>query len=202
MTGQAGACERTDAEIIGRARSRPDEFAAVFDRHFVTVHRYLSRRVGSAVADDLASETFTIALTRLGRYDESQRSARPWLLGIATNLVHRHRRDEMRLLHALQRSAAAALDNQIDDFAVRVSAQVSAESTAAPLLAALTTLAAADRDVVLLYAWGQLTYDEIATSLSIPIGTVRSRLHRSRAQLRRAVEGSTSHQTLEEICHD
>lgn len=181
-------CDVSEADVIGAATSNPVDFAAIFDRHFVTVHRYLSRRVGPSVADDLASETFTIALAKLASYDRSQPCARPWLLGIATNLVRGHRRDEVRLLRALQRTGAAAAVDHADDLAASVAARVSAESAAAPLPAALAELAGSDRDVLLLYAWGSLTYEEIAASLSIPVGTVRSRLHRCRGQVRRALE--------------
>lgn len=168
-------CDVSDADVIGAATSNAVEFAVIFDRHFVTVHRYLSRRVGPTVADDLASETFTIALAKLASYDRTQPCARPWLLGIATNLVRSHRRDEVRLLRALQRTGAAAAVDHSDDLA---------------LPAALAELSGSDRDVLLLYAWGALTYEEIAASLSIPVGTVRSRLHRCRGQLRRALDNA------------
>jgi len=109
----------TDAELIVRARAEPRWFSLVFDRHFLTIHRYLSRRVGSDDADDLAGEVFRVAFERRDAFDSQHDNARPWLYGIATNLVHRERRSEQRRLRALQRLAArAAVPAGDDAFAV------------------------------------------------------------------------------------
>ncbi len=96
-----------DAVLIGRSLEAPLVFGGVFDRHFDYVHRYLARRVGSDLADDLASETFTTAFRVRARYDTAHDDARPWLLGIATNLIRHHRRDEARRLRAYARVEVA-----------------------------------------------------------------------------------------------
>src|SRR5947209_19595465 len=93
----------SDADVIARSLAAPEEFAAVFDRHFVTVHRYLARRVGRQRADDLASQTFTVAFERRASFRPDTVGARPWLLGIATHLLLNHRRSEQRLLEAVAR---------------------------------------------------------------------------------------------------
>lgn len=73
----------------------------IFDRHFDAVFGYLVRRVGRSHADDLASATFTVAFERRSRFRTDATTARPWLLGIATNLLRNERRAERRALRTL-----------------------------------------------------------------------------------------------------
>lgn len=94
----------TDADVIARSVDDPDAFAVLFDRHAVTIHGYLSRRVGPHIADDLTAETFLVALKKRSGYDSAQANARPWFYGIATNLLHRHHRQETRQYRALART--------------------------------------------------------------------------------------------------
>ncbi|MFP5369548.1 MAG: RNA polymerase sigma factor, partial [Actinomycetes bacterium] len=144
------------------------------------VHRYLGRRVGE-LADDLLSETFLFAFRRRAAYRAERVDVRPWLLGIATNLVHSHARTERRRYRALARSSAQPVTAAGSD---DVHARVDAAALRGPLARALAGLKERDRDVLLLFAWGQLGYDEIAAVLDIPVGTVRSRLNRARRQTR------------------
>ena len=88
----------TDAEVVRRSLVDPTAFALVFDRHFVAVHRYVHRRAGRDIADEVAGETFRVAFEARARWSRETPDARPWLLGIATNLLRRHRRDEERRL--------------------------------------------------------------------------------------------------------
>jgi RNA polymerase sigma-70 factor (ECF subfamily) len=164
-----------DAELIVRSLTFPEAFGAIFDRHFDAVHRYLARRAGRERADDLASQTFTVAFARRGTFRPSEVGARPWLLGIATNLLCNDRRSEQRLLEMLARLSAdsgAGGNGRAD---------VDGECE---LAAALAELDGEQRDVLLLYAWAELSYEEIAGALAIPVGTVRSRLSRARSHLR------------------
>jgi RNA polymerase sigma-70 factor (ECF subfamily) len=167
----------TDAELILRSLRAPESFGTVFDRHFLAVHRYLARRVGRERADDLASQTFVVAFERRASFRAEAASARPWLLGIATNLLLNDRRSERRLLEALARAGAelGAGASQVE----RPPGAVDSE-----LAAALAGLEADRRDVLVLVAWGELSYEEVAEALAVPVGTVRSRLSRARAQLR------------------
>jgi RNA polymerase sigma factor (sigma-70 family) len=178
----------TDAELMARSVEEPEAFASLFDRHATGVHRYLGRRVGER-ADDLLSETFLIAFRRRAAYRPERLEVRPWLIGIATNLVHGHVRTEQRRYRALARAAAEPAEGGSDpgDSADRLTA----EAMRGPLAAALAGLKARDRDVLLLFAWGQLSYEEVAAVLDIPVGTVRSRLNRARRQTRTAL-GTTS----------
>ncbi len=175
----------TDAEIIARSVRDGEAFALLFDRHSVAVHRYLARRIGTGPADDLLAQTFLIAFERRAAYQTERVGARPWLYGIATNLLHRHHREEVRLYRAVARAAAdpAATDGVAD----RVAARVDAGAVSRHLAAALAELKQPDRDVLLLFSWADLGYDEIARALDIPVGTVRSRLHRARTIVRAAL---------------
>lgn len=161
----------------------PDGFTVLFDRHAPAVHRYLSRRVGP-LADDLLAETFLVAFRRRVDFEPRRVDVLPWLLGIATNLLRRHARDERRRYRALARlHGREPRAHPTDDVEQRLDAQ----ALKGPLAAALAALAAPDRDVLLLVAWQQLTYAEVAEVLGIPVGTVRSRLHRARRITRGAL---------------
>src|SRR5919201_6732319 len=98
----------TDAQAIGASLADPEVFTVLFDRHFTAVHRYVQRRVGTDLADEVAAETFTRAFDERRRYDTSRADAKPWLLGIAANLLRRHWRSERRRLDAYVRSVGAA----------------------------------------------------------------------------------------------
>jgi RNA polymerase sigma factor (sigma-70 family) len=182
----------TDADLIARSVLEPELFAELFDRHAAAVHRYLGRRVGD-LADDLVSETFLIAFRRRGSWRAVHVDVRPWLFGIATNLVHGHVRTEQRRYKVLARSAPERDTEPVDtdELADRVAAQ----SLRSSLAAALAALKPADRDVLLLLAWAQLSYEEIAAVQAIPVGTVRSRLNRARRQTRALLDPTAAEET-------
>src|SRR5262249_46493721 len=92
--------EPTDAEAVAAARDDPRSFAVVFERHFDAIFRYLRRRVGSVRGEELAAETFAQAFAGRHRFDDVHTDARPWLYGIAVNLLRRHYRTEERELRA------------------------------------------------------------------------------------------------------
>ena len=178
-TGIAGP-PGADASVIQKSWTDPEQFAAIFDRYFGQIHRYLARRVGSKLADDLAADVFVAAFAQRTRYDLGQGCARPWLYGIATNLVGAQRRRERRYYRALARSAARQAVRPADA-GDQVADRVSAAAAGPALAAALATLAPGDRDVLLLVALADLSYPEVAAALGIPYGTVCSRLSRARA---------------------
>ena len=170
----------TDAELMRRSATDPQLFVGIFERHFAAIHRYLNRRVGPVLADDLAAQTFTEAFARRACYDANWPVALPWLYGIASNLLRRHHRTERRQLRAYSRLGVDPIADDLSPLLDRIDAQVSG-----PRLAeALAKLNARDRDVLLLFAWADLSYREIAFALDIPTGTVRSRLHRARRAMR------------------
>lgn len=175
-----------DATAIVQSRQVPERFAVLFDRYAAEIHRYVARRLGANAADDVVADTFLAAFRQRHRYDTGHRSARPWLYGIATNVIGRHRRAEARLYRALARTG---VDPVVGNHADGVVAKVVAAGAQRQLAAALRRLSQGDRDVLLLVAWSDFSYDEVAAALAIPVGTVRSRLHRARRKVREALGG-------------
>lgn len=180
--------ELADGAVFARSVSEPEIFTVIFDRYYRSIYGYLSRRVGRTVADDLAAETFTRAFERRSSYDSKAERALPWLLGIAINLLAHHRRSERRHLRAL---AVASRPEPAERFVDATNGRIDAASARQRLVAGLEQLDDYDREALLLYAWGNLKYEEIAAVLGIPVGTVRSRLHRARRKLRHLLEAQS-----------
>jgi RNA polymerase sigma factor (sigma-70 family) len=185
-----------DATVIERSWAEPAYFGVLFDAHAPLIYRYIARRVGREGSDDLVAETFVAAFGGRFRYDLSRSDARPWLYGVATNVISRHRRDELKQLR-IRRAGTTPFNSA--DFADRVAFDVTARSLRAELVSAVADLAEGDRDVLVLIAWEELTYEEVALALSIPIGTVRSRLHRARSQLRPVLDQLSATTTIKEV---
>jgi len=156
-------------------RSFDDAFAA----EFAPLHRYLARRLGASAADDLAAETFAVAFRSWDRLDPT-RPVRPWLYGIAANLVRHHWRKERRMLRAYARTGIDPVFPEEDDAVERADA----DARHRELAAALTGLKRDEREILLLHAWAELSDAEIADALDLPVGTVKSRLSRTREKLR------------------
>ena len=173
-----------DATVIQLSRHEPEQFTELFRRHAPHIQRYVVRRLGPDAADDIVAETFLLAFRQRNRYDPDRADARPWLYGIATNLIGRHRRAEVRLYRALARTGA---DPVTEPFTDRVDDRISAVQARRQLATALARLSAELRDTLLLAAWGDLSYEEIAVALAVPVGTVRSRLNRARSKLRQTL---------------
>ena len=186
----------SDATVIRASWEDSDRFGALYDRYAGHLYRYAYQRVGAPAAEDVVAETFLAAFRRRTSYDLGRPDARPWLFGILTRVLADHRRGERAHLRALARAAppAAADDGPAD----RVAARVAADRARGPLLAALASLAAGDRDALLLVAWGGLSYDEVAAALAIPPGTVASRLNRARRKVRHALGGADPTADIEE----
>ena len=165
----------SDLDCLALSLSEPQAFETIFDRHFNAVHRYLHRRAGRDLADELAAETFAVAFERRASCRASG-SALPWLFGIATNLLHRCWRAERRQLRAYGRSGVDLWVDYEDDAAARVDSS----ALDAQLARVLAAMRPRQRDALLLYALADLSYKEIALVLDVPVGTVRTWLHRAR----------------------
>jgi RNA polymerase sigma factor (sigma-70 family) len=179
-----------DADLIQQSRLAPNLFTTIFDRHYRHIFAYAARRLGSDLAEDVASETFLIAFDRRDRYDTSRPDARPWLYGIASNLIARHSRAEFRRYQLLARAGPETRDSEeargVD--ADAVDGRVDAAAVRGRLAEALTRLPEPVRDVLLLVAWAGFSCQEAADALGIPAGTARSRLHRARHDMRIALD--------------
>ena len=165
----------SDLDCLALSLSEPQAFETIFDRHFKAVHRYLHRRAGRDLADEVAAETFAVAFERRASCRASG-SALLWLFGIATNLLHRCWRAERRQLRAYGRSGVDLWVDYEDDAAARVDSS----ALDAQLARVLAAMRPRQRDALLLYALADLSYKEIALVLDVPVGTVRTWLHRAR----------------------
>lgn len=183
-----------DALIIGASLEEPYRFEEIFDRHYQTVRRYAQRAVGPDAGEEVAAQAFLEAFAHRERFDAAYSSARPWLLGIATNLIRHHARSERVHWTALRRMT---VERDEEDPANEDG--LDAARTAPAIVAALATLAQSDRDAFLMYALGELTYPEVAEAMGIPVGTVRSKIFRVRRVLRErlVLEGAISLQYAE-----
>jgi RNA polymerase sigma factor (sigma-70 family) len=166
------------------------EFVGIYERHFTEIHRYIAGRLGRDVADDIAADTFVIALRKQDGFDPRRGTVRAWLYGIATNLVAQQQRAERRRYRALARAGARDLADGPEE---RVVSWVAAEGLQPQLASALARLSREERDVLLLVALADFSHEEIAQALGIPYGTVGSRLNRARKKIRNALgqEGQT-----------
>lgn len=187
-----------DAEIVRKSLQSPVAFTELYERHAATVYRYAARRTDRTVAEDIMSETFLVAFERRTSYDSAFDSALPWLLGIATTLAHKHARVEARAWKGLvaEHNAASVEPDNIE----RLGARIDAAASMGRVSVVMRRMRAGDRDVLLLHAWGDLTYEQIAQALEIPIGTVRSRLNRARRSLRAALDRADAR--TEEVDHE
>jgi RNA polymerase sigma-70 factor (ECF subfamily) len=181
-----------DAVVLADSLRQPERFGHLYGRHFPAVYAYIASRLGPDEADDLTAETFVAAFRRRASFDPARGSVRPWLFGVATRLVAQHRRAEARRYRALARIPEDPDPGGHED---RVAARVSAQAHREPLLRAVADLSDGDRDVLLLVALGGLSYEEVAAALSIPPGTVASRLSRARRKIRGVLGAPQSGQT-------
>lgn len=172
----------TDSEILLQSRDSPSAFAGLFERHSAAIAAFIRRRIGADAVEDVLSETFLVAFRRRADFDAAWVSARPWLLGIASRVLKKYRADEARQWRAAASSARReefSHEGGIDGLSQRLDAAAALRELA-PRIAALSPR---DRETLLLYAWGNLTQEEVGVALGIPVGTVASRLSRIRRKL-------------------
>ena len=152
--------------------------AQAFTDHYREILRYLHRRIGPVVAEEVAAETFATAFARWERFDQ-KRPVAPWLFGIATNLLRRERRGEVRKLAAYARRGKT---RSAPASRTRRSPRLTGEMRQA-LAAALAAMRHDEREVLLLHAWAELNDGEVAGAFGLPVGTVKSRLSRARPRV-------------------
>jgi RNA polymerase sigma factor (sigma-70 family) len=171
-----------DGRLIEASWTEPIRFAELFDRHYAAVHALCTRRVGRSESEDLAGDTFCRAFEHRRRFDVARPDARPWLYGIALNLVRTHHRGRFRRGNAYERNAS--LIDAAVDFSSVVERAVDARRELEIVIDALRGLPEDDVEALLLHVWERLSYEAVAEVLGVPLTTVRSRLYRVRHRLR------------------
>jgi RNA polymerase sigma-70 factor (ECF subfamily) len=159
----------------------PTSFGVLFERHARSVYNHCFRRTASwADAEELMSAVFVEAWRRRRDVRPINGSALPWLLGVANNLLRNHQRSLRRHRAALSRLPTPGHQ---PDPADDVAGRLADEQAMRRVLADVERLPPRHQEVLALCAWAELTYQEAAEVLDVPVGTVRSRLARARARL-------------------
>ncbi|MEP6892187.1 MAG: RNA polymerase sigma factor [Gaiellaceae bacterium] len=174
--------EPDDSILWSQARSGDRvAFGRLFERHANAIYNYCFRRVGDwSTAEDLVSVVFLEAWRRRGK-ELPAGKVLPWLYGIATNVARNQRRSQRRYAAALRRMPAPRAD---PSFAELTDARLDDERQMQRLLTLVQRLPKREQDAFALCGWYELSYEDAAIALGVPIGTVRSRLSRARARLR------------------
>ncbi|MFJ9631565.1 RNA polymerase sigma factor [Streptomyces sp. NPDC091280] len=168
----------------------PDAFAELFDECARAVYNHAFRLTADwSAAEDVLSTTFMEAWRRRASVEPEGDSLRPWLLGIATNVARSHHRSNRRYRNAASAAAAAnAAGEQVEDHAEETAGRVDDRRRINATLTALSLLKRPEREVLTLCLYEGMEYAEAARALGIPVGTVRSRLSRARAKLRKLAD--------------
>jgi RNA polymerase sigma factor (sigma-70 family) len=160
-----------------------DRFDHLYRTHADQIFRYCLRRTGDpAVADDIRSAVFYEAWRRRREVDLSTREALPWLYGVAANVIRNHVRSSRRRRAAFRRVPRPPEEADVSEL---IADRLDATEQARGAIEMVNQLPAGERHVVLLCLVDDLSYEEAARALGLPIGTVRSRLSRARARLRK-----------------
>lgn len=168
----------SDSDVIAASLDDPDRFGEIFERYSRRVFGYVVKRVPREDAADLTGDVFLRAFRFRHKYDLTRPEALPWLFGIATNVIGEYLRKRTRRIRIGLRPDAVQ-GPSVEDIAT---GRVDAAKAWPALENTLRSLKQRDRSVLILYALEDLSYQEISDALGVPVGTVRSRLHRARAQ--------------------
>lgn len=186
-TSRVADLSSVDAPAIERSLVDASEFDAIYERHHDVVFRYLVSRLGPANAEDVLGDVFLAAYATRARFDANRcDSALPWLLGIATRRIARHRDMQRRWIAQCGSTRSDGISEVDTD---QADERADAARMAPELASALSTLRPRDREPLLLHVLGGLTYEEVAVALELPVGTVRSRISRARVRLAGILDG-------------
>jgi RNA polymerase sigma factor (sigma-70 family) len=180
--------ERTDTELWEQAAAGESAaFGLLYERHARAIYNYLFRRCADwSLAEDLTSVVFLEAYRRRTTVAIEEGKVLPWLYGVATNVLRNQRRSLRRHADALGRLPPP---EPVLGIAGEAAERVDAERRMRLVLAALEGLAQSDQEVLVLCLWSELSYEDAAVALGVPVGTVRSRLSRARSRLTERAAG-------------
>jgi RNA polymerase sigma-70 factor (ECF subfamily) len=176
--------DRTDEELLVSAREGDEEaFATFLRRHTATVHRWMVRAVGVEDADDMTQDVFLKAYRGLQRF-RGEAPPRAWLASIADNAVKNRYRARSRFRRVFAGGSDAL--GEVDSPERRAGPEEDARAGESRrfVAEALRHLAPEFRMPVVLRDLEEWSYEEIAASLSLPVGTVKSRIARGRGRLK------------------
>jgi RNA polymerase sigma factor (sigma-70 family) len=187
---QGGAVATDSGEqglVDGLRGDDPQALAELFDRYGDRIYNHCFRATGDwTEAEDATSTVFLEVWRHRHRVQVHDDSALPWLYGVATNVCRNLTRSRRRRRRAL---AALPWPGPEPDHAERVTERVGSTERMRVVLEAIKALPAHEQEVLALVAWSGLSYEQAATALDVPVGTVRSRLSRARARLTALTEG-------------
>jgi len=177
----SASLDLADAEAMRRlARGETSALGAIYDRHEAAIRRFVAHATGEAHdVEDVVHATFLTAAKAAPSFD-GRESCRPWLFGIAARLLQRRRRTLARWSRALRELATRESGVHVDPHR-----RLSARDDLNAVSTALNCLSDAKRMVLCLAEVESLSCDEIASALGVPVGTVWTRLHHARRELRR-----------------
>ncbi|MFJ8312914.1 MULTISPECIES: RNA polymerase sigma factor [unclassified Streptomyces] len=172
-----------------RAGNR-EAFAEFYEEHSRGVYNHAYRLTGNwSTAEEVMSDTFLEAWRTREEIEPQGGSLRPWLLGVATNKARNANRRVRRRIAFLTRRQGL---DEVIDFADESASRIDGSRELDAVRQALTQLRRPEREVLALCVWADLDYAEAGQALGIPVGTVRSRLSRARAQLRKLTDEQLS----------
>ncbi|MGW3243114.1 RNA polymerase sigma factor [Streptomyces sp. NPDC001070] len=179
----------------------PSAFAELYDSYARAVYNHAFRLTADwSAAEDVMAETFMEVWRLRDRVDPEGGSLRPWVLGVATNVARAHYRSNRRYQAAA--IAAAEAETALPDHADEVAGRLDDRRRIAAALRALAALRRPEREVLTLCLWEGLEYTAAAEALGIAVGTVRSRLSRARAKLRKLTEAELADRSAREGARD
>ncbi|WP_437525443.1 RNA polymerase sigma factor [Sorangium sp. So ce726] len=176
--------DETDAALLTAiAQGDLGPLGVLFDRHHEHVRQFLLRAApNDADADDLVQETFLTAARAAASFD-GRETARPFLIGVAVQLLRRRRRTFARL-----RALIESFGSTPTPPSATPEDQASLAEDEARIRSAVARLADERRLVLVMVEWNGMSGVEVARLLETPVGTVWRRLHEARAEVRRALE--------------
>ena len=172
----------SDAYLLAEGMSG---LSILYERHFDSLFRYASGRVGRHAAEDVVAETFVIAFNRRAAFDTSRVSALPWLIGIATNLLRSQRRAERK--HLVTDPSLIGPSGPPDLGLEETISRADAAAVRGAVLGAVRRLAPSERDAFLVHALAGLDGADLAEALGVSSSAAAVRLHRARTKLRAAL---------------
>jgi RNA polymerase sigma-70 factor (ECF subfamily) len=169
-----------DAELWELSTGDPEAFGEIFRRHVRSVYAICFWRTGdAAMAEDVTSVVFLEAWRRRELVVLDQRSALPWLLGVANHTSRNATRSLRRYTQALKRLDGRRIPAGDDAVIDRLDAETSLNLVSD----VVRELSEQEREIVLLVFWSGLSYEATSVALGVPIGTIRSRVSRTRRKL-------------------